>query len=201
MKAHLQTQETKTEAEAIQHPEDMYEVFASAEQVTRRISELASFVIEKYNENKPIFVCLLNGGAPFTMRLMGEIDAQDPTFYPEQEYLTVSTYGVGRRPGEPVIEHDVKEGTDFNGRGAVILDDVLDTGITAAYVRDHLLNKGATNVDLITLVDKEVERTAYEAPLISGFHAPNKWLVGMGMDNKAVAPEAGRWMNYIAIAP
>ena len=101
MKAHLQTQETKTEAEAIQHPEDMYEVFASAEQVTRRISEL----------------------------------------------------------------------------------------------RDHMLNKGATNVDLITLVDKEVERTAYEAPLISGFHAPNKWLVGMGMDNKAVAPEAGRGLN------
>ena len=49
MKAHLQTQETKTEAETLQHPEDMYEVFASAEQVTRRISELASFVIEKYN--------------------------------------------------------------------------------------------------------------------------------------------------------
>ncbi|HTE57292.1 MAG TPA: phosphoribosyltransferase family protein [Verrucomicrobiae bacterium] len=176
------------------------EVLISEEQVAERIDELATNVIERYKDKDPLFVCLLRGGAPFASMLMFSIARQDPGFHPELDYMTVSTYGERREAGSTRIVMDLGPKTVVKDRPVVLLDDVLDEGITAAFTTTYLAGRGAQETDLIVLVQKDRERTAFGDATLFGFEAPGDWLTGMGMDDRLLATEGNRWMASIALA-
>lgn len=176
-------------------------MIATETQVTKRIDELAVQIIAKYKDKNPLFVCLLRGGAPFATRLMFAITARDPEFHPEMDYLTVKTYGDERTDQQPKLLADILPTTKPAGRPVIILDDVLDKGVTAAFTHQYMVeHHGAASVDLVVLVQKNRERTAYPNASLSGFDAPDDWLTGMGLDDASVAKEANRWASYVAIA-
>src|SRR5690606_31860681 len=106
-------------------------IFATEEQVTARIDELADEIIRDFRGEKPLFIALLRGAAPFAAQLMFAIARKAPDFHPEIDYMMVSTYGSGQKAGEPSIVTDVAPTTTVSGRQVIILDDVLDKGITA----------------------------------------------------------------------
>jgi hypoxanthine phosphoribosyltransferase len=178
------------------------EVLITAEQVTTRIQGMATEAIDRYAGINPLFVCLLNGAAPIGVGLMQEIARQDPTFHPEMVYMMVSTYGEGRVPSTPQVVTDVDPRTreTIAGRTVTIVDDILDEGITANFVDNLMRGRGAVDVDLVVLIQRETaKRKVYGDATIAGFTVPSElWLTGMGMDDKRVAHEGNRWLGYVA---
>lgn len=175
----------------------------SKKAIDQRIGQLASEITAKYNgddpefADKPLFVALLLGAAPFASDLMRAIAEQAPEFNPELEYMRTSRYAHGNVPDAKVkITMNIAPDR-IEKRNIIIVDDVLDMGETATAVREHLVAMGARFVELAVLVEKDAPRTTTIQADYVGFKAPNKWLVGMGMDDNAVAPEAHRWDSSI----
>src|SRR6478609_1632041 len=100
---------------------DLYStVLHSTEDVDRRIDEMAAEIVERYRDDKPLFVCLLRGGAPFATRLMFAISRLDPHFHPELDYMTVRTYATERSASHPELVMGLAPGTDIHGRTVVM---------------------------------------------------------------------------------
>jgi hypoxanthine phosphoribosyltransferase len=178
-----------------------HDLLATEAEVTARINELAQAIIQNYRNKDPLFVCLLRGGAPFATRLMFAITAMDPTFHPEMDYMTLRTYGDERTDKQPELLTDLLPTTKAEGRHVILLDDVLDKGVTAHFARARMVeDHGAQVVDLIVLVQKIRERTNFPQATLWGFEAPDVWLTGMGLDDSRIAKEANRWAGYIGIA-
>jgi hypoxanthine phosphoribosyltransferase len=172
---------------------NLYEhLLHSAEAVSERIDEMAAELVERYRDDKPLFVCLLRGGAPFATQLMFAVAKLDPTFHPELDYMTVRTYATERSASHPELVMGLAPGTDIHGRTVVMLDDVLDKGHTAGFTSGYLRLLGAASVDLVVLMQKQCEREHYPEATIHGFVAPDEWLTGMGMDDTRLAREANR---------
>jgi hypoxanthine phosphoribosyltransferase len=168
--------------------------------VNDSIRELAGKVVEYYAGKNPLFICLLRGGAPFATKLMFEIAKIDPDFHPEMDYLTIGAYGDKREGGAPELINDLTAGTETVGRQAVLIDDTLDKGITAAFAEDYLNDThNVAAVDLIVLVEKNNQRERFATATMSCFTAGPEWLTGMGLDDTATAKEAHRWANTISI--
>jgi hypoxanthine phosphoribosyltransferase len=177
------------------------QLIASDTQVEARIEELAAEIIKCYKTKKPLFICLLRGGAPFASRLMFAITRQDPYFYPELDYLTVKTYGDAQTDKPPALIMDLSPSTKAAGRLVILLDDVLDKGVTADFAHRHLMEKHAVaEVDCVVLIQKNRERKVYRTATLFGFESPADWLTGMGLDDSRIAHEANRWAGYVAIA-
>ncbi|MES2876755.1 MAG: phosphoribosyltransferase family protein [Patescibacteria group bacterium] len=168
-----------------------------AEEVNRKIGEIASQLLENHPDTSPLFVALLRGAAPFSSKLMLEIARQSPDYHPEIDYMMVSTYGDERHAGEPHIVTDLAPSTTVKDRDVIIIDDVLDKGITTDFVTKHLQARGAAAIRLAVLCDK---RTARERDITAdyvGFTFDDNWLVGMGMDDAQAAKEGYRWLEEI----
>lgn len=174
----------------------MKELYSSGE-VSRRIDALAEEIAADHTAIKPLFVCLLKGAVPFTARLMTAITRHDPTFHPEVEYLHISAYGNDREAGIAEVYSGIDSDV-IHGRHVIVIDDCLDQGITYTKTREYLNDQGAASVRLAVLACKDViERSPDITPDYACFDTPNVWLVGMGMDDSATAPEAERWADYI----
>jgi hypoxanthine phosphoribosyltransferase len=176
------------------------EILFTEEEVGKRIDELADILIEKYIGQDPLFVCLLRGGAPFAAKLMFAIAKKNPFFHPQLDYMTVRTYGHLREAKEPEIVMGLSPSAAIKGRPVIILDDILDTGVTASFVSETLKKQGAKNADLCVLVNKEKTRPEFNGEIVSGFDTPPDWQTGMGLDDPRVAVEGNRWAPFIAIA-
>lgn len=175
---------------------DRYSLVASSAEVTARITKLADEILSAHTSS-PLFVALLKGAAPFAAKLMFELSEQNPDFHPELDYMMVATYGSGRHAGEPRIVTDLDPRSSVAGRTVIILDDVLDKGITADFVRTHLLALGAEKIELAVLVDKQTTRVKDIEADYYGLKAKDEWLVGMGMDDADLTHEGHRWLNEI----
>ena len=171
-------------------------ILYTVEQVQQRINEMAHDLIQRYPDDKPLFVCLLKGAVPFTSQLMMAITRQSPTFYPEVVYLHISAYGDERQATNAATYSSIDQAI-VKGREVIVLDDCLDRGLTYQETKRQLTQQGAKHVALVVLANKQVNRSNDDAPLLAGFETPDVWLTGMGMDDAATAPEAERWAGYI----
>ncbi|MEO5949126.1 MAG: phosphoribosyltransferase family protein [Candidatus Saccharimonas sp.] len=176
---------------------ERYNTLYTADQVDVQISRIAGEIIRDQKADNPLFVALLRGAAPFASKLMFEIAKQAPDMHPDLDYMMVSTYGSTQRAHEPRIVTDLAPDTDVRGRTVIVLDDVLDKGITAEFVRRHLASMGASAVKLAVLAQKQVERVYDITPDYCGFDATDEWLVGMGMDDAGLSHEGNRWIGEI----
>lgn len=170
-------------------------------EVETRIGALASELLERY-ERSPLFVCLMRGGVPFSTALMRTMAELDPTFHPELDYMTVSAYGTAREVGEPRIVFDVGPDKHLEGRDVVLLDDIIDTGTSAAVCHKHLIElHRAASCEAVVLVRRVSRKSHLFEPMLSGFDVDtDAWLTGMGLDDNQLATEANRWLPYIATA-
>lgn len=176
---------------------ERYNTLYTKNQVDAVISRLAAEIIQDHEAARPLFVALLRGAAPFATKLMFEIARQAPDMHPEIDYMMVSTYGNATQAHEPQIITDLAPTTEVENRPVIIVDDVLDKGITAQFVREHLQNMGATPPQLAVLVEKQTARNYPISPDYCGFTARDEWLVGMGMDDADLCREGNRWLEEI----
>jgi len=176
---------------------ERYNTLYSADEVNEQIARIASEVIRDHKDDNPLFVGLLRGAAPFASKLMFEIAKQAPDMHPDLDYMMVSTYSDSQHAHEPRIVTDLAPDTVVKDRTVIILDDVLDKGITAEFVTRHLVNMGAKAVKLCVLAQKQVVRVHDITPEYCGFDVGDEWVVGMGMDDAALAHEGNRWIEQI----
>ncbi len=174
-----------------------YKQLYTSAQVATRIQELAGAIIADHQGSSPLFVALLRGANPFASLLMFELARQAPDFQPELAYMMIKTYGDSQTAGKPKIITDLPPSVAVHGRTIIVVDDVLDRGITTEFVARTLQERGAHDVQLAVLAQKDVDRVTNITPDYCGFDCGDKWLVGMGMDDAGSGNEHYRWLNEI----
>lgn len=173
-----------------------YKLLADAEAIHRQIGRMASEIIHDYQE-PPLMIPLLRGGMMFGGMLAAEIARHENGWHPEVETMIVSTYESGQSAGQPRILRDLDPRAVVKDRHILVVDDVLDTGVTTKFIYEEMMGRGAISVALATLATKTVYRQWPKEAAYNCFTLPNVWLVGMGMDHADVAPEAYRWIDQI----
>lgn len=157
---------------------DIKEVLVSHEQIISKCEELGKQISADYNGQNavPLLVALLKGSIPFLSELMQHIDIQGIEF----DVMDVSSYDGAESLGDIKINMDLKDSA--KGKSILLVEDIVDTGRTLVEVKKMLLNKGAKNVKVVSLLDKPERRlTPIEADYL-GFSIKNEFVVGYGLD-------------------
>lgn len=142
-----------------------------------RVRELASEIIKAFGNPQELYaVGILKGGFIFTADLIREMDI--PVIV---DFLWVSSYGQSMESsGKIRIIKDID--VDISGKRVLLIDDILDTGLTLKEIYSFLKSKGPADLKTCVFVEKEGRRrTDFQSDFV-GFKTPNKFLVGYGLD-------------------
>ena len=161
-------------------------VMITEEEIQKRVAEMGAEITKRFEGEAVYLVCILKGSIFFTTEL-----AKNIPLPMEMDFMTVSSYGAARETsGKVTWKTPVPYCED---KRVLVLDDVLDSGITLANVKAELMKLGAAEVATAVMVDKpEGRRVPFEADYV-GLVSPNLFLVGYGMD----ADEVYRNLPYI----
>jgi len=161
-------------------------VFTEAE-IKDRVAALGRTITEDYAQSPPVLIGVLKGVAPFLNDLMRHIN-----LLVEVDYLAISPFG-GEVPGD--VHFLLDASLDLRGRHVLLVEDIIDTGMTLRYIIEHLHRREPTSLEVCVLLDKRARRLL-ESPLrYVGFEAPDEFLVGYGLDYH----ERYRNLPFIAI--
>jgi len=155
---------------------DIEKILITREQIQMRCAELGKQLTEEYQDKTPLVVGVLKGAVPFMADIVREMDC-----YLEIDFLDVSSYGNATvSSGEVKIVKDLD--TNVEGRDLLIVEDIIDSGRTLAYLVDLFKYRKAKSVKIVTLLDKQEGRVVpIEADYV-GFDVPNEFVVGYGLD-------------------
>ena len=156
---------------------DIKKVLISESEIISRCKELGMQIKADYEARKevPLLVGLLKGSVPFMAELMKHID-MDITF----DFMDVSSYEGTQSVGNIRVVKDLD--SSINGVSILLVEDIVDTGRTLAEVKRMLLNKGAKEVKVVSLLDKPSRRVVEIDADFVGFEVPNEFVVGYGLD-------------------
>jgi len=166
------------------------EILLSNEQITARIKELGAEISNDYEGREPILIGVLKGAFVFMADLARAVDLKMSV-----EFMAVSSYGKAQKSsGEVRIIKDLDVAVE--GKDLILVEDIVDTGLTLSYLLQNLQSRGANSVRLATLLDKPEPRIVKDLKIdYCGFQVPNKFVVGFGLD----AAERYRNLPFIAV--
>ncbi|GAK04891.1 hypoxanthine-guanine phosphoribosyltransferase [Geomicrobium sp. JCM 19037] len=168
---------------------EIEEVLISAEEIEEKCKELGKEITEEYNDKFPLLIGVLKGALPFMADLTRCIDT-----HVEIDFMDVSSYGNKMRSsGEVKIVKDLDASVE--GRDVLIIEDIIDSGLTLSYLVSLLEHRGAKSVKIVTLLDKPEGRKVDIVPELAGFTVPDAFVVGYGLD----FAERYRNLPYIGI--
>ena len=161
-------------------------VLISEEQINKRLDELANQIMEEYKGKDLMFLCILKGSVFFTVELAKRIKNNV-----QFEFIEVSSYENNESTGKVKLNKDVTGSVEE--KNVIIIEDIVDTGRTLCFLKEHLLQKKPQSLKICTLLDKPSRRIApVEADYI-GFTIENKFVLGYGLDDE----QNYRNLNYI----
>lgn len=159
----------------LNHP-DIQEVLVTKEQIRDRISDLASEIDLHYSGKDVLLIGILKGAVPFMADLSRAM--QIPT---KQDWMAVSSYGSGTvSSGVVRILKDLD--TDVKDRNVLIVEDIIDSGLTLSWLTANLKARGAASVEIVALLRKPDAAKVQIAVRWVGFDIPNAFVVGYGLD-------------------
>jgi hypoxanthine phosphoribosyltransferase len=152
------------------------EVLFTRQQIAERVTEMGSQITEDLAGEKLVMVGVLKGAAPFLADLSRAIQI-DATF----DFVAVSSYGKGQRTSGAVkLIKDLDE--PIEGKNVLIVEDILDTGLTLAFLRKLFLQHHPKSLRIAALLDKPSRRIERIEADYVGFSIPNLFVIGYGMD-------------------
>jgi hypoxanthine phosphoribosyltransferase len=152
------------------------EVLLSEEQLQTRIKELGAEITREYAGLNPLLVGVLKGACFFLSDLLRAIDTRLGI-----EFMAISSYGSSTRTsGEVRIMKDLD--VPIEGRHILVVEDIVDTGLTLSYLLQNLESRGAASVKLAALLDKFERRERDVKIDYLGFQIPDAFVVGYGLD-------------------
>jgi hypoxanthine phosphoribosyltransferase len=157
------------------HP-DIQEVVFTEEQLQGRIRELGAEISRDYAGRSVLLVAVLRGAALFIADLAREI-----TVPVELDFMAVSSYGsTTKSSGVVRILKDLDE--MIEGRDVIVVEDILDTGLTLKYLLKNLASRAPSSLEVITLLNKEGKQRVPISCKYIGFVCPDEFVVGYGLD-------------------
>jgi hypoxanthine phosphoribosyltransferase len=155
---------------------DIERVVASADQVQKRIKELAAQVATDYKDRDLLLVGVLKGAVMVMADLARAIDR-----HLEMDWMAVSSYGSGTKSSGVVrILKDLDR--DITNREVLIVEDIVDTGLTLDWLKSNLESRGAKSVEILTMLRKPEAAKVDVAVKYVGFDIPTDFVVGYGLD-------------------
>lgn len=155
---------------------DLEEVLLTEEDIQGRLAELASEIERDYEGKDILLVGVLKGAVMVVADL-----ARHLSRHVETDWMAISSYGSGTRSSGVVrIVKDLD--TDLTGRNVLVVEDIIDTGLTLSWLVSNLRSRGPASVEICTLLRKpEAAKTSVEVRYV-GFDIPNAFVVGYGLD-------------------
>lgn len=156
--------------------QEIERVLISEEALQARIQELGRELARDYEGKCPVFVGVLKGVILFFADVIRATPIRS-----QIDLMAVSSYGAGTEStGRIVLKKDVS--LDLRGRHVVILEDIIDSGLTLKYTVEHLKEMEPASLKICTLLDKPARRTVEVNADYIGFTIPNEFVVGYGLD-------------------
>lgn len=142
-----------------------------------RIQELGAEISRDYQGRELVLICILRGGLVFMVDLMRQITV------PHQiDFMAVSSYGAGARQSGGSVRLSLDLKTDIHDKDVLLVEDIVDSGNTIAYVLEFLQTRQPRSLKICTMLDK-AERRETPVPIhYRGFTIPNKFVFGFGLD-------------------
>jgi len=167
--------------------DEVFKIFIPEDKIQSRITELAGELNRDFKDRVPIFIGILNGSFIFMSDLIREI-----TIDCEIDFLKLSSYGDAK-----ISSGNVKMLKELNcevpGRDIIIVEDVVDSGLSIAYIRDIIMKQNPRSFTVVTLLYKK-SAAKIDFPLeYVGFEIPTKFVIGYGLDY------AQKWRNLKSI--
>lgn len=163
-------------------------VLITEEQLQARLDELAAEITRDYRDKCPIIVCVLKGAVIFMADLVRRLD-----FDLEMDFMAVSSYGSSTDSSGVVrILKDLD--MDIRGRHVLIVEDIIDSGLTLKYLVKNLSARSPASLEICTLLDKPGRRKVDLPCRYTGFAIPDSFVIGYGLDYA----EQGRNLAFIA---
>ena len=156
--------------------QDILKVLVTEEEIRTRVAQLGEELYENFHDKNPLFLGVLKGSFVFMADLVRACQVKS-----DVEFIAVSSYqNATVSSGRVQITHDLQQ--DITGRNVIIVEDILDSGNTLAFLKDYFLTKGAASITIATLLDKPSRRTKAITADYVGFVVPDEFVVGYGLD-------------------
>ena len=157
------------------HP-DLESILYTREELTVAVKALGEKITQDYQGKDLVMVCILKGAAPFFTDLIRSIDLPMNI-----DFMVVSSYGASTKSsGEVKLVKDLDR--SINGRDVIVVEDIVDSGMTLSFLKRTLLGRGANSLRIATLMDKPARRRVELGVDYSCFDIPDAFVVGYGLD-------------------
>jgi len=151
-------------------------ILISRDEIAKAVDRLACEIKRDYQDKQPLLISVLKGSFMFMADLVRQLDL--PL---ELDFIRLSSYGTARESsGKVRVVQGVK--TPIKGRDVLVIEDIVDTGITISFLLDYLKKKQPASLKLCTLTDKPSRRRVPVPIDYRGFTVPNNFIVGYGLD-------------------
>lgn len=151
-------------------------ILLTRKEIREKVASLARQVSRDYKEKNPLLICVLKGAVVFLADFIRELDIDV-----EIDFMAVSSYGDSTTTSGVVrILKDLE--TSIENRDVIIVEDIIDTGLTLSYLREILLSRNPASLRVVALLDKPERRVADIEPDYCGFCIPDEFVVGYGLD-------------------
>ncbi len=148
----------------------------SEERLKKKVKELALKISEDYKGRNPILVGILKGSFVFLADLIRELKISH-----QIDFISVASYG-SRKKASGVVRLLKDLSTNIEGKDVIIVEDIIDSGLTLNYIRNNLLTRNPRSLEVVTLLDKKKERKVKIPLKYMGFSIPDCFVVGYGLD-------------------
>ncbi len=170
------------------NPADIEEILVDQSTLAAKISELGARITADYEGRDLHLVTILKGSLPFLADLMRAIDLPVTV-----DMMGIASYNGTQSSGEARVTKDLDQ--PIAGRHVLVVEDIIDTGITLGYVLRNLRQRAPASVRVVTLLDKPANRGSVIEPDYVGFTVPDRFVIGYGLDWN----ERYRNLPYIAV--
>lgn len=168
---------------------DIKEILIAEDILQAKVKELGVKITEDYKDKDLLLVCVLKGAVIFVSDLMRNIEL--PL---DIDFMAISSYGSNTQSSGVVrILKDLN--TSIENRHILIVEDIIDSGLTLSYLVDNLRSRGPASVEICTILDKPERRKTNLEIKYTGFQVPDEFVVGYGLDYA----EKYRNLPYIAV--
>ena len=167
---------------------DIERILISEEEIQKKVAEMGKKISQDFRDKDPLFVGVLKGCFIFMADLMRYVDIRC-----SMDFMAVSSYSGTSSTGAVKINKDLSE--DIEGRHIIIVEDILDSGVTLNYLKNFLMVRRPASISIATLMDKPARRKADVYADYSCFEIPDAFVVGYGLDYN----ERYRNLPYIGV--
>jgi hypoxanthine phosphoribosyltransferase len=152
-------------------------ILFSASDIRRRVHRLGAQIAADYAGSSPVLVTMLKGGALFLSDLIREIPLPLRV-----DFMSISAYGADSEASGGVVRILKDLDQPIGGEDVLVVEDIVDTGLTLSYLLSALKERGPASVEVCTLLDKTARRIPVVPIRYQGFECPDRFVVGYGLD-------------------